>query len=148
MKRGKYRSRVSGPDTKPVIETRIVNGDLVFGGTGYSRLPITSADIAIARLLEGETVMIQQLGPLVTEVQLTVAGMLEAKGADDMSDLIEYEYRIAPNNPCEIQVQRRYDNQRKPPLWWRYTLCDSEAQANRIVALLQHPEDVAEVVLP
>jgi hypothetical protein len=62
-----------------VIETKIVDGELIFGGTGFSPCPVCNAEEAIERLLSGETIMLQQWGELVTQVQRTVESILKGQ---------------------------------------------------------------------
>ena len=72
----KFKQRAYQLLAKPVIETKIINGELVFGGTGYTSILCSDADTAIELLLAGETVMLQQWGKLVTQVQHTIEATL------------------------------------------------------------------------
>lgn len=62
---------------KPSIEMRIKNGELVMGKAERREGIVTDADIAIQRLLQGETVYVQQYAPIVRAVQRTVEMTLQ-----------------------------------------------------------------------
>jgi hypothetical protein len=61
---------------RPCIETVIVDGALVFGKVTMRRDFVDSPDIAIHRLLLGETVQLFQRAATVTAVQRTIEATL------------------------------------------------------------------------
>lgn len=70
---------MNGGRDLPTVEMKIVKGELKIGKAMRHELCVMDADIAIHRLLEGETVYVLQSGPLVTAVQRTIGMALQSQ---------------------------------------------------------------------
>lgn len=67
----------------PTVEMRIVNNELIVGKAERHTVYVNDVDIAIHRLLLGETVHVFQGAAIVSQVQRTVNMVLGAKAVDN-----------------------------------------------------------------
>lgn len=51
-----------------------------------------------------------------------------------------YEYRLCPVDKCIIQVRPKHTKQGHPHAWRDYMTRETEADAARVMAMLEHPE--------
>lgn len=64
---------------KPSIEMQIKDGQLIMGKAALRQSVVGDVDLAVQRLLQGETVFVQQYGATVTAVQKTLEMTLRGK---------------------------------------------------------------------
>lgn len=76
---------------RPSVEMAIKEGELWIGKAAQRVGVVSDVDLAVQRLLNGETIFCQQYGSLVTQVQRTVEQVLKKPGVVEAQDADELE---------------------------------------------------------